>query len=430
MDVYSPRPIAAISTPPKSTDFSRVTTRYMVEARVRVRANLTAGLSALASAVVPWSGVAVVTRWLWRGHPPIGGTSERPGHGQVHRVSLGVYAGMLDARAQTTCPKGQGPAVSWSLSRHGGRFDDECAYRTGMFLDSDGCGGWEGVRALSRSVGLSFVAQRRPTKPQNCHVEIPYARPWVPVPGDDHHVARWKSEEYCPRLGYLMGIFSELGGLRFEPTWDDGGHASAKYAGFDTACDQLVQLNFVYTRRPDDPAGFLPVTDHNFGGALDVDALLAATGYADARAALTVPRTSARIIGRSATGPAVSRAIPSIGSAGSLSEVVARLLRLRRPESKKLVAPLLAGTSYAPRGERNATMFRIASVLAAIAPDVAPAQLARLFEKSLTVMSKEPGAQPATNYVATKLALAAAQIERVQRNRSARHIDNVPGAAK
>src|SRR6201995_5275351 len=275
-------------TPPTATDFSRATTRYMIAAREWTRAQRGRALEALQRAVVAWSGILWITYWKWRGFHPFAGTAERPGHGSEHQTTGLLYGAWLGGGSQSTYPKGQAVCVTLARCRYRGHSDNECVLRSGIFMDSDECGGWDESRVLCREVGLAFVGQMRPIAPDRHHLEIPLASPMVPE-CDDTGVANWKRNVYCPKLGWTLGIFSELAGLRYDPFWDEGGHASAKHAGYDRACDQLTHLNFVYTRRPDDPPDHVPVTDYAAGRALDIDALLAHTGFDAARERLDRP---------------------------------------------------------------------------------------------------------------------------------------------
>lgn len=413
--------------PPTATDFSRATTRYMIAAREWTRAQRDHALEVLRRAVVAWSGVFWVTFWKWRGFQPFTGTAQRPGHGSEHQTTVLVYGAWLAEGSQSTYPKGQAVCVTLARCRYRGHSDNECVLRSGIFMDSDECGGWDESRALCREVGLAFVGQMRPIAPDRHHLEIPLASPMVPE-RDDTGVATWKRNVYCPKLGWTLGILSELAGLRYDPFWDEGGHASAKHAGYDSACDQLTHLNFVYTRRPDDPPDHVPVTDYAAGRALDIDALLALTGFDAARERLD---RSVRYIERTHTkanrpGP---RARPAglktvdeqpATMANSRISTVALLVRLRRlsnPESKKLIQLCLEGRSYAALGARDTTMWRIASIVAALAPNEDPEHLAHLlFKKSLETMARLPGAEPVVGYVETYLALAAEKIARAQRN--------------
>jgi len=413
--------VAQSRRPPAAADFGRITTRYMIAARVWTRAHRERALAAVKAAVVTWSGWFYVTLWTWRDRPcnPSGGTAKRPGWGKEFKTTIERYGATLAENNAKLAPKGQLACFTLGRSRHRGSLDDECLERTGIFLDSDDNGGWDEVRALARSIGLAFVAQQRPVRPLGHHVEFPVVRPWVPERDADGHVRAWKLDTYCPQLGWLMGVFSELAELRYEPAWDESNHATATHAGYDTACDRLLQLNFIYHRRPDDPPGQVPVTDYATGDALDVDALLAATEFEVARAALDRPIVRVAQAGVRPGAPAARHAARGLEEFEprhvSNVELLVRLRRLRNPESQALINLLLDGHSYAPLGQRDTTMHRAASIVAALAPAEDPHQLAKLvFEKSLATMSKLPGADPVENYVQTYLALAAKKIERAQ----------------
>lgn len=398
--------------PPRSTDFARATTRFMIAARDWVRANHDRAVDALKQAVVAWSGVLFFTAWKWSDRPcnPSGGTAEKPGWGRDHEMSIADYAARLTKTAAMRAPKGQLACIALGRSRYGGSFDDECLGRTGIFLDSDECGGYEEVRGLARSVGLAFVAQQRPVRPLSHHIGIPFATPWVPERDADDRVISWKRNVYCPQLGYMMGIFSELASLRSDVAWDEGGHATAKHAGYDTQCDRLLQLDYIYHCRPGDPRGHVPVTDFATGGALDVERLLELTEFDAARAVLDAARPVAG-------PPALLTSFPQRVGRERVSDValLVHLRRLRNPRSQQLIGRLLAGESYAPLGERVSEMHRAVCVVAALAPNEEPRHLAELvFRKSLETMATLPGSEPAGRYVETYLALAAERIARAQ----------------
>jgi hypothetical protein len=406
--------------PPIATEFNRVTTRFMIAAREWARANPERALEALKRAVVTWSGVFWLTYWRYRGHHPLTGTAERRGHGEETLFTIPQYAAWLDRWGHGTYPKSRAVATTMARSRYLGHSDDECVLRSGIFMDGDGCGGWNEARALYRHVGLAFVGQMRPVAPDRHHIELPLARELVPVRGESG-VADWKASVYCPTLGWALGVLSELVGLRYQAAWDRAGRPSAKHAGYDTACDQLTHLNFVYTRRPTDPVDHVAVTEHACGGALDLDTLLALTDFGQARAQLPLPtRHVARVAGtRAATASSAERAQrkQSVGiEIDPKMELLVRLRTLARPESQEIIDHCLTGRSYAARGERDHTMWRIASIVAALAPDEDPVELAKLvFTKSLKAMAKLPDSEPRVDYVAVKLALAAEKIARAQR---------------
>lgn len=402
---------AELRPPPTPADFARVTTRFMVAAREWVRTNRGLALEALKLAIVSWSGLLVFTVWRWRDRAsnPSGGTAEKPGWGDEHEMTIDAYATKLAEAAVMIAPKGRLACVSLGRSRYRGSLDEECISKTGILLDSDDCGGWVEARELARSAGLAFAAQQRPVRPLGHHLEIPFAKPLVPVRDADGGVHAWKMSVYCPQLGWIMGVFSELAGLRYEPTWD-GRDATAKYAGYDTTCDRLLQLNYIYHRRPGDPPGHVPVTDYATGGALDVERLLETTGFAGASALLERPRPN--------NAPAQPRSLARGGDSERVSDVklLVRLHRLRNSESQELIGRLLTGQSYAPLGQRDVQMHRAAAIIAPLAPYENPEHLAKLlFEDSLVTMSTLPGADPVERYVETYLARAAAKIARAQR---------------
>lgn len=68
---------------------------------------------------------------------------------------------------------------------------------------------------------------------------------------------------------------------------------------------------------------------------------------------------------------------PERAAEQTIEEVKQRLTRLQNPESRELLAKVLAGESFAPVGSRDATLQRIASSIAYVAPDRDPAELAQ-----------------------------------------------------
>jgi hypothetical protein len=400
-------------SPPVPGDFSRITTRFMLAAREWARAKPERAVDALKRSVIAWGGLLAFTVWRWADRPssPKGGIAAAPGWGNEHVMTIDCYAAKLAEAAAMLAPKGKLACVSLGRSRYRGSFDEECLERTGIFFDSDDCGGWDESRGLLRSVVLAFAAQRRPARPLSHHLEIPLAKPWIPERNADGTIAAsWKSEVYCPQLGWILGVFSELANLRYEPAWDVSGHATAKHAGYDTTCDRLLQLNYIYHRRPGDPPDHEPATDHAAGGALDIGRLLELTDFGAANGLLSRGRlelTRQRF--------AIPKRPLQVERVSDVALLV-RLRRLRRPESLRLIGRLLAGESYAPLGQRNAEMHRAASIIAALAPAEDAEHLAKLiFEKSLVTMSALPGAESTERYVDTYLALAARRIQRAQR---------------
>lgn len=409
---------AVVKPPPAATDFAHITTRYLIAARQWTRANREQALDALKHAVVAWRGVFWITLWRWRGHHPLTGSADRPGHGEEHQTTIELYGKWLANGSRGTFAKGQAVSTTMARSRFLGHSDDECVLRSGLLLDSDECGGWDSGRYLYRDLDLSFVGQIRPITPNRCHFELPIWPPLVPE-RDETGLVNWKRSWYRPRLGWVLGILSELAQLRYEPAWDSDGNASAKYAGFDPCCDQLTHLCHVYTRRPEDPEDHFPITDWNVAGALDLHALVTATDFEAASQPLELAGSSASR--GTETVPFVAPSVRRGLTAGmeeieprriSAVELLVRLRRLRNPDSQTLINRLLAGEVYAPIGQRDIEMHRAASIIAALAPNEDPVELAKLlFTKSLEAMAKVPGADPAVKPYVMR---AAKKIDRAQ----------------
>lgn len=77
----------------------------------------------------------------------------------------------------------------------------------------------------------------------------------------------------------------------------------------------------------------------------------------------------------------------------TLAEVRAALGKVKRDESRALVAKMLKGESIAPRGKRDAAMQKVCSVVAFTAPDNDPVELAELFRPMLSEWAAEEGAK-------------------------------------
>lgn len=419
--------------PPTADDFSRPTTRFMIAGREWTRAHRERALDGLRRAAVTWSGIFWLTYWKWRGHHPLTGTAERPGHGVEQQTTIELYGRWLADGSRGTFPKGQAVSTTLARSRYRGHSDNECVLRSGLFMDSDECGGWDEARALCRELGIAFVGQMRPIASDRHHLEIPISPVLIPEL-DESGVVNWKRNFYQPRLGWVLGIFSELVGLRYEPLWDDAGHASAKHAGYDPCCDQLTHLNHVYTVRPGDPPGHLPVTDWAPGGALDLEVLLGLTEFKAALQMFDHPvrrggaqRSNRYLPSKATASDAQRKKVPGLEELEEEQETtpmdtristVALLVRLRRlsnPDSQKIINLLLDGRSYAPLGQRDNTMWKVACIVAPLAPNEPPEELAKLlFAKSLEAMAKLPDASHANDYVKADLAKAAQKIARAQ----------------
>ena len=72
-----------------------------------------------------------------------------------------------------------------------------------------------------------------------------------------------------------------------------------------------------------------------------------------------------------------------------IAKLKARLERLRDPDSHAAVTAVMAGEPFASRGSRDATLWRIMSTAAFVAPDADPAVLLELVTPSLNVMAEQ-----------------------------------------
>lgn len=88
------------------------------------------------------------------------------------------------------------------------------------------------------------------------------------------------------------------------------------------------------------------------------------------------------------------------------------LTKLSNPESKELMESVLAGESFAPAGARDQTLQRIASIIAYIAPDRDPSELAReILDKSLATFEPDDAGKYTQE---DRITWAAEKIERAQ----------------
>jgi len=73
----------------------------------------------------------------------------------------------------------------------------------------------------------------------------------------------------------------------------------------------------------------------------------------------------------------------------TLARVRSRLEKMKDPDVRALLAPVLAGQAFAEKGARNTTLWRVICIAAFIAPDADPETLVKLVEPSLAVMQTE-----------------------------------------
>jgi hypothetical protein len=204
------------------------------------------------------------------------GTEQKPGIGKLWTGTLAEYVAWLRDYARELHPKGTGRCLSHSHSLHGGSSDAEMLVRTALFLDCDGLGPWQPVHAWLTELGIAHVLSVKGTDPTSWHLTLFLASPLAnPHPGDAEATRAWKARVYQPALGWLLGVFSELAGLRGDGLKD--GKPSVSALGFDPKADRLQQLEYAYCRRKEDDP--VPEVHYSEGQALDWDALLLATGY-------------------------------------------------------------------------------------------------------------------------------------------------------
>ncbi len=237
-----------------------------------------AATEALRRALRPARSALEITYWQGAGGHRLtfAGTEQKPGVGKLWTGTLPQYAAWLQAYARELHPKGTGRCLSHSRSLHGGSSDAEMLIRTAAFLDCDGLGPWQPIHALLSSLGIAHVISVKASDPTSWHLTLFLAEPLAnPHPGDADATRAWKARVYQPAIGWILGLFSELAGLRGDGLKD--GKPSVSALGFDPKADRLQQLEYAYCRRRhDDP---IPEIVYSEGQALDWDALLEATGY-------------------------------------------------------------------------------------------------------------------------------------------------------
>ena len=258
-----------------------VTGQYIILARNRVRKDVEAALRALQSALVRTDGMVTAIMWDRGNHSTYTGTAARRGRGMEITVPLHDHANLLRLIAPFVFAKEDvrhGFARSLARSRFGGSSNLEFIGRTGLFLDCDDCGPAQTLLNILDQFQIAYIYQLRPAKGR-WHIELYFAAP-IERPGDvetPEAVAEWTRRYFRPVMGWLLGIFSELGELacNLEP---HRGAISVSHLGADgAAANRLIALGNSYCRRSEnDPE---PVTLHREGMFLDVEALLVATGF-------------------------------------------------------------------------------------------------------------------------------------------------------
>lgn len=88
----------------------------------------------------------------------------------------------------------------------------------------------------------------------------------------------------------------------------------------------------------------------------------------------------------------------------TLARVRSRLEKMKDPDIRALLAPVLAGQAFAEKGARNTTLWRVICCAAFIAPDADPDTLVKLVEPSLAVMQTEDPSDSITAITAADMA--------------------------
>ena len=248
------------------------------------------------------------------------------------------------------------PARTMGLSLFGGRREYEFDGRFGLFMDNDGEGPPDALRDALDSVGLAYLFQARPGSGR-WHMEVPFSEPlrpdglvyplyrapppdigeddvsrWISQTqgivgmateydafGESHcreirvfsaeeekafhaykrKLQEWKQSLFTPAMAWLLGLFSDIGGLacrwiingaqgadgRSLPPRDmtnapalPRDRLSVSHLGLDAMpAHQLLGLGYPYTRRAaTDP---VPITQYRDGYMLSVSRALELTGF-------------------------------------------------------------------------------------------------------------------------------------------------------
>lgn len=257
-----------------------VTGRSLLAGRRAVRANPAAAIAALSASLGPAIQI-VATMWDRGACSTFTGSAARPGHGFEIVGDVKLHADMLRQIAPKTYPKENlraGYPRTLGRSRYKGSSNAEFVCRTGLFLDCDDCGPADALRALLDALDIAYLYQSRPGKGR-WHIELYFARP-VERPADAHTdeaLAAWTRNVYRPKMAWLLGLLSELGGLDCHLTPHDKRISISKLGADGASANRLLGLGNPYSRREyNDPK---PETVHREGRFVDVEALLASTGY-------------------------------------------------------------------------------------------------------------------------------------------------------
>lgn len=256
-----------------------VTARYLLDGRRYVRrVGRDGALDALRSSLDASRSRVVATHWPFGQRSTFGGRQDRPGCGNRVDWSITEHAEYLKSIAGDVHEKGMGPCRTLGEGRYNGSSDCEFVARSGLFLDCDGCGPVNPLITVLDSVGLAYIIQTRPGT-DRWHAELFYSEPLqssnTSMNADE--LRSWKNLSYRPSVGWLMGIFSELGVLdcRFELHQET---VSISKLGADAAVgNRLLGLGNPYTRRSLDAP--TPTTDFRDGAFVDVQQLLKVTGF-------------------------------------------------------------------------------------------------------------------------------------------------------
>ena len=101
----------------------------------------------------------------------------------------------------------------------------------------------------------------------------------------------------------------------------------------------------------------------------------------------------------------------------TLARVRSRLERLRDPDARALLDPVLAGQAFAEKGARNTTLWKVICYAAFIAPDADPDTLVKLVEPSLAVMKSADPSDAITATTAADMAERALSHARAKSSR-------------
>lgn len=225
------------------------TARSLLRGREAARAlGREALLGALSRSLCSWSGCVAYTYWFGDHKATYTGTPEKAGKGRERVEDLDRYAQRLNEWGQQVRAKGKGPIVAHGLSRYRGSSDAECKERGWLYCDADEVGDWDLLLSSLDDMGASYVAQRssgHTNEVPKFHLELPLASPLLPPRGE---VSDWKERVYRPRLGWLLGVLSELGELGcYQKNPSDYSRL-----GFDAKTDRLLCLNYIPGRKTSD----------------------------------------------------------------------------------------------------------------------------------------------------------------------------------